>query len=266
MKKVTKMTKSVTASVVAALALSGLTSCHVTADFGDDDGHSGSSSTAVSTVQKLPYTDTDPVLISAAVGKYDDITAALYDQVFDTTNAGRPTPRKAKTQASEDNVQDAIESVRAGKNTLVLVCAGDLLNYLDKNAASKILDQMKKNVRQGKAPGNTIGKVWEKLAESLPSDISVTDASNAQCSTETETRNASSDIPEDEVTLPQNIVPVYLKPTMSTEDRRSLTWVSGNLGSTRDLDKLYKKAESAPADRVAKNYLQSQGLVFSNED
>ena len=97
MKKVTKMTKSVAAGVVAALALSGLTSCHVTADFGDDDGDSGSSSTAVSTVQKLPYTDTDPVLISAAVGKYDDITAALYDQVFDTTNAGRPTSRKAKT-------------------------------------------------------------------------------------------------------------------------------------------------------------------------
>ena len=163
-------------------------------------------------------------------------------------------------------MQDAIESVRAGKNTLVLVCAGDLLNYLDKNAASTILDQMKKNVRQGKAPGNTIGKVWEKIAQSLPSDISVTDASNAQCSTETETRNASSDTPEDEVTLPQNIVPVYLKPTMSTEDRRSLTWVSGNLGSTRDLDKLYKKAESAPADRVAKNYLQSQGLAFSKED
>ncbi|MEJ4112775.1 hypothetical protein ACGE24_03760 [Corynebacterium kroppenstedtii] len=257
--------KRSSAIVVALLAGCVLASCHVNADDGPATTPSQRHSHTASGIRPLPYTANDPVLISTAVGKYDDITAALYDRVFDTTNAGRPTPRQAVTQPSHRSVQEAIESLRASRNTLVLVCAGDLLTYLDASAADKIRTTMQDNVRHGKAPGNTIGKVWEKIGHSLPSDISLTEASNAQCSSETETRNASSTTPVEDVTLPQNIVPIYLKPTMSTQDRRSLTWISGNLGSTRDLEKLYKKTTSAPASRVAKDYLQSEGLAFATD-
>lgn len=151
-----------------------------------------------------------------------------------------------------DPDDDPLEQVREGSAQLTVSCTGELLYSLNPTLAQELAAEYSKELAAGEIEADDATwreKVYEAMMANLPDSLNAGDPSLV-------TACADYRGPE----LPQNVVPVYLKPMLDREGRRTLNAVSGTL-RTKDLRELVLEAnQQGSVNGVVEQYLSDHDL------
>lgn len=155
--------------------------------------------------------------------------------------------RSASVQLIDGDLDEQLSMLRDDSTDLVIACSGQLLEYYNPDLASEFAVEYANQTAFDKNSGEWREKVYDALQGSLPDSIVATDPSNAiGC--------------KDDTSLPQNIVPIYRKPNLDRDNRDTLNFVSGSLG-TSDLEALVKDAQTTgTTSETALDFLLSKGF------
>ncbi len=158
--------------------------------------------------------------------------------------------RIAVVQLDDNFRENPFEGLNDGTSDLIITCTGSLLEYVDPVRARALEAEYLEAVENGEAERNTgewRDRTYAELLGSLPPQLAASDPSNATgCAGENE--------------LPQNIVPIYRKPTLVRKEREVLNWVSGTI-TTNELKSLVRavRGESS-ANEIVEEYIEGKGV------
>nr|WP_162933183.1 hypothetical protein [Corynebacterium lactis] len=171
------------------------------------------------------------------------VLAEVYAQSF-------PRSGREGTVIGIGDSHDRVTLVRNGAVLVAFGCTGELLGETDPAAAEALAAEYAKDDNPSKALSpEWKTKVYEAFSTSLPGEVMATDAGDAQGCADVDRSNPGS-------SLPQWIVPFYLKPALVRADRvEVLNHIAGSL-STDDLKKMTEKVrDGKDATEVAKAWL-----------
>lgn len=219
--------KNVVAGVVAVVGATGLVAC---------DTFEPIARPALETGENL-YIAIDPDSTE------NWVLGKMYETVIERNN------RVTVLQIDENFREDPFEGLNDGMADLIIGCTGALLEYVDPVQARELEAEYLQAVAAGDVDMNSgewRDRTYAALLGSLPGQLATADPSNASgCAGENE--------------LPQNIVPVYRKPTFIREDRETLNWVSGSI-TTAELEELVQvvRAEGT-SSRAVQDFVATKG-------
>lgn len=219
--------KFAAAGLVAAVGASGLVAC---------ESFEPSARHALETQENV-YIAIDPDSAE------NWVLGKLYETVIESYT------RVAVLQLDDNFQQDPLEGLNDGSADLIITCTGALLEYVDPVQARQLEAEYLEAVEAGETDinsGEWRDRTYAALLGSLPQPLAASDPSNATgCAGENE--------------LPQNIVPIYRKPTFMREDRQILNWVSGAV-TTAELEELVRivRAEGTTSQAV-QEYVAGKG-------
>ncbi|OKX83717.1 type 2 periplasmic-binding domain-containing protein [Corynebacterium glutamicum] len=190
----------------------------------------------------VPLGNVDTVQIVSPNG---EIESFVLGKLYETALVERG--RSASVQLIDGDLDEQLSMLRDDSTDLVIACSGQLLEYYNPDLASEFAVEYANQTAFDKNSGEWREKVYDALQGSLPYSIVATDPSNAiGC--------------KDDTSLPQNIVPIYRKPNLDRDNRDTLNFVSGSLG-TSDLEALVKDAQTTgTTSETALDFLLSKGF------
>lgn len=171
------------------------------------------------------------------------VLGKLYETIIERND------RKAVLQIDENFTEDPFEGLNDGLADLIVSCTGSLLEFVDPVQAEKLEAEYLEAVENGDTDRNSgewRDRTYAALLGSLPSSLAAADPSNATGCT-------------DSNGLPQNIVPIYRKPTFIREDRQTLNWVSGSITTDELVDLVKAVHINGESNKAVEDYVDSKG-------
>lgn len=186
-----------------------------------------------------PLESVESIYVSVPRGSTEALVLGkLYQQSL------RASGRTTLVQVVDEDPISRFQSLDDGHSDLTIGCSGELLEYFNPARAAELEQEFIVAGDVDPNSGEWREKVYDALVGSLPGHLAVTDPSNAVAC-------------EDSNQLPQNIVPVYRKPSLNREERTVLNQVGGTI-STDDVRTLVRDYREGA--HVVASYLESKGL------
>lgn len=205
----------------------------------------GSACAAFEPTMQEPSLQNSVVSVGADLANPEQkVLAEVYAQSF-------PRSGREGTVIGIGNEQDRVSLVRNGAVLVAFGCTGELLGISDPAAAKSLAEEF----AQDEDPNKKLSeewksKVYDAFSRSLPGEVMATDAGDAQGCEGVDASNPGA-------SLPQWVVPFYLKPSLVREDRvKVLNEIAGSL-TTKELKEMTEKVRDgkAPASEVARDWL-----------
>lgn len=174
-----------------------------------------------------------------------EVLAQVYAQSF----------AKSGRQGEVVGLEDGVDRISAVRNGAVLVsfgCTGELLGRTDPASARELAKEYAADTNPDKKYSpEWRDRVYDAFSRSLPGEVMATDAGIAQaCENSVSDSNPGA-------SLPQWLVPFYVKPALDRDDRvKVLNDIAGSL-STEDLKEMTASvAGGKDAEAVAKHWVK----------